>query len=391
MTKKVITFGCRLNACESDVIEQFVNDPETVVVNTCAVTNEAERQCRQAVRKLAREGKKVIVTGCSAERSPLQYTEIDGVFKVFGNSKKLNRHEYSNKPAFPNINNKKSTFRSRVYAKIQTGCDNDCTFCIVPSVRGKSISFDASKIINNIKQTVSNGHKEVVLTGVNITDYKPSLGVLCKDILHQVPDLFRLRLSSVDAVTFDKDMYDLFASEPRLMPHVHISIQSGDDMVLKRMKRRHLRKDIIDFCHYLRGIRPGIVFGADFITGFPLETDEAFNNTVSVVDDAGITWLHVFPYSKRDGTAAAKMPQVPVHIRKSRAKILREHGEQIATQYYTSLIGKDVNVVVEKNNIGRTEHFAQVILDQQNQQSGIQSVQIVGYDKKAHIATTIDQ
>ena len=407
MTIEVVNFGCRLNSYEGEVIRaqaQSAGLENAVIFNSCAVTAEAERQVRQAIRKMRREqpDAKIIVTGCSAQINPQQYAQMNEVDQVLGNQEKLEKKYYQAASAdeavlvndimsvketashlvasFDEFNkdargtaetegNATQRARARTFVQVQNGCDHRCTFCIIPYGRGPSRSAPVGDIVTQVRTLVESGYNEIVLTGVDISDYgkdlpgKPTLGAMMRRLLKLVPDLKRLRLSSIDAVEADEDLYRLIAEEPRLMPHLHISLQAGDDMVLKRMKRRHLRKDILDFCARVRNLRPDIVFGADIIAGFPTETEAMFENTLGVVPEAGLTYLHVFPYSARVGTPAARMPQVEKTIRKERAARLREAGEKQLAHYLQSQVGKTAQILVEKERLGRTEHFAPVELD----------------------------
>lgn len=391
---EVINFGCRLNSYEGEIIKQNADEAgleNTLIFNSCAVTAEAERQVRQAIRKARKENPtaKIIVTGCSAQINPKQYADMAEVDSVLGNEEKLHKENYAPTLALPLMGREEKIVvndimsvretashlvasydgRARAFVQVQNGCDHRCTFCIIPFGRGNSRSVPMGEIVEQVRSLVANGYNEVVLTGVDISDYgkdlpsSPTLGQMCRRLLSLVPDLKRLRLSSIDAVEVDADLLKLFENEPRLMPHIHISLQAGDDMILKRMKRRHNRQDIVDFCVKLRELRPDIVFGADIIAGFPTETDEMFENTLNLVRETGLIYLHVFPYSARAGTPAAKMPQVAKEIRKSRAKLLREEGEKNLQLYLQTQIGKTLKILVEKEKMGRTEHFAMVQLD----------------------------
>lgn len=391
---EIINFGCRLNIYEGEIIKQNAAEAgleNTLIFNSCAVTAEAERQVRQSIRKARKENPhaKIIVTGCGAQINPQQYADMPEVDKVMGNEEKLAKDSYkalatdhweltTEKIIVNDIMSVKETAahmvasfdgKARAFVQVQNGCDHRCTFCIIPYGRGNSRSVPMGEIVAQVKNLVQSGYNEVVLTGVDISDYgkdlpgSPTLGSMCRRLLNLVPDLKRLRISSIDAVEVDSDLLDLFANEPRLMPHIHISLQAGDDMVLKRMKRRHNRQDIIEFCARLRELRPDVVFGADIIAGFPTETDEMFANTLNLVKETGLIYLHVFPYSARSGTPAAKMPQVAKSIRKERAAILREAGEKNLQEYLASQIGVTTEILVEKGRIGKTPHFAAVELD----------------------------
>lgn len=386
MINQIHTFGCRVNIYESEVIRNNlekagVND--AIVFNTCAVTSEAERQARQAIRKARRENpdKRIIVTGCGAQINPAKYLEMPEVDNVLGNQEKLDSVNFLNldseRARVNDIMELKETAlhmtesfdgKTRAFVQVQNGCNHRCTFCIIPFGRGNNRSVPVGDIVNQVKALVHKGFKEVVITGVDITDYgldlpgKPRLGEMVQRLLKMVPDLPRIRLSSIDPVEVDDVVLELLAHEPRFMPHLHISLQAGDDMVLKRMKRRHNRQDVYDFVERARKLRPDIVFGADVIAGFPTEDDEMFENTKRLVEELEITYLHVFPYSQRTGTPAAKMPQVPKQIRKERASILRELGEQNLQKFLASRIGKTEKVLIETDGKGRTEHFAEVKL-----------------------------
>jgi threonylcarbamoyladenosine tRNA methylthiotransferase MtaB len=384
---RVVTFGCRLNIYESEVMKEHaakagLND--AIIVNTCAVTSEAERQARQAIRRARRENPdaRIIVTGCGAQVNPKSYADMPEVNQVIGNDLKLKAETWA-QPATErvivnDIMSVKETARhmisgfeshARAFVQVQNGCDHRCTFCIIPFGRGNSRSVPMGEIVDQVKKLVAGGYHEVVLTGVDITSYgpdlpgQPRLGQMIRRLLALVPDLPRLRLSSLDPVEIDDDLWQVIAEEPRFMPHLHISMQAGDDMVLKRMKRRHLRHHLMEICDKARSLRPDIVFGADIIAGFPTETDEMFDNTLKAVTECDLTFLHVFPYSPRPGTPAARMPQVPGDIRKARAKILREAGAVQVDKHLATLVGKALPVLAEKGNKGRTEYFSEVAFD----------------------------
>ena len=383
---ELLTFGCRLNTYESEVMRSHAQNAgieDAVIVNTCAVTKEAERQARQAIRKAKRKNPdaKIIVTGCSAQIDPDTYANMDEVDQVVGNDLKLEAGTWQGlsgeKVLVNDIMAVKETAshliegvegHARAFIQVQNGCDHRCTFCIIPYGRGNSRSVPIGSIVEQVRTLVEQGYNEIVFTGVDVTSYgpdlpgQPTLGQMIRRVLALVPELPRLRLSSLDPVEIDKDLWSLIADEPRLMPHLHMSLQAGDDMILKRMKRRHLRQDAIDMCKRARDYRPDIAFGADIIAGFPTETDEMFKNTLRIVEECDLTFLHVFPYSEREGTPAAKMPQVPHELRKERAARLREKGGQQVQSFLKSHINKNRQIIVEKGNIGRTEHFAQVRL-----------------------------
>jgi threonylcarbamoyladenosine tRNA methylthiotransferase MtaB len=394
---RIITFGCRLNAYESEVIRGHaraaglsdggLSDPslgETVIVNTCAVTAEAERQARQAIRRARREHPRarLIVTGCAAQIDPEAYAAMPEVDRVLGNEEKLRAASFlpgaGPRVAVDDIMSVRETAahliegfagRTRAFVQVQQGCDHRCTFCIIPFGRGNSRSVPLGEVVAQVRKLVEGGTPEVVLSGVDLTSYgadlpgAPSLGQMARRLLKSVPDLQRLRLSSVDADELDDDLLRLFAEEARLMPHLHLSLQSGDDLILKRMKRRHARADALALCAEVRRLRPDVVFGADLIAGFPTETEAMFRNTLSLVADCGLTYLHVFPYSARPGTPASRMPQVPPQLRKARAKRLREAGQAALAAFLESRIGTRAEVLVETVGFGRSEHYAPVALD----------------------------
>ena len=392
MTKKaeIITFGCRLNTYESEILKQGVKEhkiKDTAIFNSCAVTSESVRQVKQSIRKRKREfpNEKIIVTGCAAQIEPETFANMDEVDLVSGNIEKRNiKNIISNKVnqkkiEVQNIMETKQSLnglidgydnRSRAFVEIQNGCDHRCTFCIIPFGRGNSVSKSVKNIINEINLMIEKGHKEIVLTGVDIAswghdlDVKSNLGFLVKKILQGSPNLTRLKLSSMDVIGFDEELLEIIATDKRILPHIHLSLQAGDNMILKRMKRRHSRDDAINLCNSIREKRPEVAFGADLITGFPTETDEMFLNTLNIVDECGLDWLHVFPFSPRPGTPAAKMPQNDKAISKQRAKILREKGEKIKRNHLENLIGKEIEVFIEKNNTGHTNQFAPVKLEE---------------------------
>ena len=381
---EIVTFGCRLNIYESEVIRDNLGKAgveNAIVFNTCAVTSEAERQARQAIRKARRNNPdaKIIVTGCGAQVNPDKYLAMPEVNNVLGNQDKLEVKNYfaldMERVRVNDIMELKETAlhmtegfdgHTRAFVQVQNGCNHRCTFCIIPYGRGNSRSVPVGDIVTQVRALVAKNYKEIVITGVDITDYgkdlpgAPTLGAMLKRVLNLVPELPRLRISSIDAAEVDNDILDLLANEPRLMPHLHLSVQAGDDMILKRMKRRHNRADIINFTEKVRALRPDVVFGADIIAGFPTETDEMFENTRALVAEAGLTYLHVFPYSEREGTPAAKMPQLPKPLRKARAAILRAEGEKQLQKFLESRVGKAEKVLIEKNGMGRSEHFAEV-------------------------------
>ncbi|PHQ71202.1 MAG: tRNA (N(6)-L-threonylcarbamoyladenosine(37)-C(2))-methylthiotransferase MtaB [Sneathiella sp.] len=403
---EIITFGCRLNTYESEVMRghaMAAGMSNVVIINSCAVTNEAERQARQAVRRARRDNPdaKIIVTGCAAQTNPDQFAKMPEVDQVLGNLEKLEPDAFglqkSERVQVNDIMSAKETAghliegfegRARAFLQIQNGCDHRCTFCIIPYGRGNSRSVPLGAIVDQAHSLTANGYKEFVLTGVDITAYgedlpgSPSLGQMCRRLLSLVPGIERLRLSSLDPVEVDDDLWRLLETEPRLMPHLHISLQAGDDMILKRMKRRHLRGDVYAFVEKARRLRPDVVFGADIIAGFPTETDEMAANSLRLVEECDIAYMHVFPYSARPGTPAAKMPQVPGDIRKRRAADLRIAGDTNLKRLLSSLVGTTQAVLVENETTGRTVQYAPVDLDFNAVPGDIINVEIVGADGK---------
>ncbi|MCC0044813.1 MAG: tRNA (N(6)-L-threonylcarbamoyladenosine(37)-C(2))-methylthiotransferase MtaB [Brucellaceae bacterium] len=409
----VVTFGCRLNTYESEVIRR---EAETaglgalkggaIVVNTCAVTGEAVRQARQAIRKARRENPdaRIVVTGCAAQTEPDTFAAMNEVDLVLGNEEKLAAHNYRALPDFGVNSEEKARVndimsvretaahmvdaiegRARAFVQVQNGCDHRCTFCIIPYGRGNSRSVPMGAVVDQIARLAGNGYAEVVLSGVDLTSYgadlpgAPRLGKLVRTILRQVPGLARLRLSSIDSIEADDDLMEVIATEPRLMPHLHLSLQSGDDMILKRMKRRHLRDDTIRFCEDVRRLRPDIVFGADIIAGFPTETEEMFENSLRIVEECGLTHLHVFPFSPREGTPAARMPQVDRGIVKQRAARLRAAGDASHARHLATLAGTTQHVLVEREGLGRTEDFTLAAIDR-GRPGDIVEARITGHD-----------
>lgn len=397
MATEIVTFGCRLNAFESEVMRKEsaaagLDDLENgaVIFNTCAVTAEAVRQAKQAIRKAKRENPlaRIIVTGCAAQTLGQDFADMDEVDLVLGNEEKLHAHSYRQLPDFGVNNYEKLKVNdimevrenaphmvdsieghARAFVQVQNGCDHRCTFCIIPYGRGPSRSVPMGAVVEQIKRLNGNGYQEVVLTGVDLTSYGPdlpgkaSLGKLVRSILRSVPELPRLRLSSIDSIEVDEELAELLVHEKRLMPHLHLSLQAGDNMILKRMKRRHLRDQSIEFCNELRNKRPEMVYGADLIAGFPTETDEMFENTLSLIDECGLTHLHVFPFSPREGTPAARMPQVDRHIVKQRAEKLRKAGEKAYQSHLQRLQNSKHMILVERDGIGRTEDFTLTKID----------------------------
>jgi threonylcarbamoyladenosine tRNA methylthiotransferase MtaB len=394
----VVTFGCRLNTYESEVIRRQARAaelPETVVFNTCAVTAEAVRQSRQAIRRLKRErpDARIVVTGCAAQTEPERFADMPEVALVLGNEEKLSaqvwhaQRDVLARAPFGVAAEEKVTVNdimmvtqtathlidgveghARAFVQVQNGCDHRCTFCIIPYGRGNSRSVPMGEVVAQVRTLCARGYREVVLTGVDLTSYgtnlpgAPKLGTLVKQILKHVPELERLRLSSIDSVEADPGLLDAFASDARLMPHLHLSLQSGDDLILKRMKRRHLRADAIAFCRQVRRLRPDVVFGGDIIAGFPTETEDMFARSLDLVEECGLTHLHVFPFSPRPGTPAARMPPLAPDVVKDRARRLRECGAAALQHHLDAQVGRTRKVLTEFNGIGHTEHFTPVRL-----------------------------
>ncbi|WP_317992482.1 tRNA (N(6)-L-threonylcarbamoyladenosine(37)-C(2))-methylthiotransferase MtaB [Bartonella gliris] len=391
MAIEIVTFGCRLNSYETEIIRKESASSGldqlkdgAIIFNTCAVTAEAVRQAKQAIRKAKRENPhaRIIVTGCAAQTEAKNFALMTEVDLILGNEEKLHAHSYRQLPDFGINHNEKVRIndimevqkiaphmvsameeRTRAFVQIQNGCDHRCTFCIIPYGRGPSRSVPMGAVIEQIKQLTDNGIQEVVLTGVDLTSYghdlpgKATLGKLTSAILHHVPDLPRLRLSSIDSIEADQELIDLLTYEKRIMPHLHLSLQAGDNMILKRMKRRHLREHAIQFCQDLRAKRPTMVYGADLIAGFPTETEEMFQNSLSLINDCNLTHLHVFPFSPREGTPAARMPQINRRVVKMRAERLRKAGEEAYQKHLTRLQNSQQTILVEKDEIGRTEDY----------------------------------
>jgi threonylcarbamoyladenosine tRNA methylthiotransferase MtaB len=422
MSVDVVTFGCRLNAYESEVIRRNAGAAglaDAVVVNTCAVTAEAVRQARQAIRKAKRDqpGTRIVVTGCAAQTEPDIFAAMDEVDRVLGNEEKLKPSawidtaaafsragfglEAEEKVVVNDIMAVRETAphlvdgldgRARAFVQVQNGCDHRCTFCIIPYGRGNSRSVPMGEVVAQVRRLVARGYREVVLTGVDITSYgsnlpgAPQLGTLVKQILRHVPELARLRLSSIDSVEADGDLLDALAEEPRLMPHLHLSLQAGDDLVLKRMKRRHSRADAIAFCGEVRRLRHDVVFGGDIIAGFPTETEEMFCRSLELVDACGLTHLHVFPFSPRPGTPAARMPQVARHVIKDRARRLRQKGEAALRRHLDEQVGAEHRVLTESDDTGRTEQFTQVKLASSVEPGIVIDRRITGHDGRRLLA-----
>jgi threonylcarbamoyladenosine tRNA methylthiotransferase MtaB len=412
---EVVTFGCRLNAFESEVIRHEAERAglaDTIVINSCAVTNEAVAQARQSIRRLRRErpGARIVVTGCAAQTQPQMFAGMAEVDRVIGNDEKMRGGawrdaraafdagfgvEASEKIAVADIMAVKEMaphllegFQSvlpRVFVQVQNGCDHRCTFCIIPYGRGNSRSVPMGAVVGQVRTLVERGHAEIVLTGVDLTSYgadlpgAPKLGQLTKQILRHVPELKRLRISSIDSIEADRDLLDVIAADARLMPHLHLSLQSGDDMILKRMKRRHSRKDAVEFCTQVRRLRPDMAFGADIIAGFPTETEEMFSHSQDLVEECDLTFLHVFPYSKRPGTPAARMPQVAGEAIKERARRLRVMGEAALRKRLGSEIGATRKILIESDRQGRTEHFLPVAIGGE-MPGAVRALTIAGHD-----------
>ncbi|HEX2137557.1 MAG TPA: tRNA (N(6)-L-threonylcarbamoyladenosine(37)-C(2))-methylthiotransferase MtaB [Microvirga sp.] len=416
MGVEVVTFGCRLNAYESEAMQRHAEAAglgDVVIVNTCAVTAEATRQARQTVRKLARERPeaRIVVTGCAAQVEPETFAAMPEVATVIGNHEKMQARTWgalkdfgvgsSEKVMVDDIMAVRETAvhlidgmrgRTRTFVQVQNGCDHRCTFCIIPYGRGNSRSVPMGAVVEQVRTLVEHGSREVVLTGVDITSYgrdlpgEPSLGALVKALLRHVPALERLRISSIDSVEADRDLLDAIANEPRLLPHLHLSLQAGDDLILKRMKRRHLRADAVAFCDQVRRLRPDMVFGADIIAGFPTEDEAMFERSLSVVDACGLTHLHVFPFSPRPGTPAARMPQVPREVVKDRARRLRAKGEEALIRHLAAEVGARRRVLVETDRHGRTDGFTLVRFDRPVRPGEILDVTIAGHDGRELVA-----
>jgi threonylcarbamoyladenosine tRNA methylthiotransferase MtaB len=427
MPVEVVTFGCRLNTSESEVMQKLAAGAgltDAIVINTCAVTAEATRQARQTIRRMKREnpGARIVVTGCAAQTEPEVFAEMAEVDRVIGNDEKMKAEAWgetrealasalSRGPDFGVAASEKVavndimavreqalhlvdglTGRSRAFVQVQNGCDHRCTFCIIPFGRGNSRSVPMGEVVDQVRRLAENGYREVVLTGVDITSYgqglpgEPKLGALVKAILRHVPELERLRISSIDSVEADRDLFDVIAGEARFMPHLHLSLQAGDDMVLKRMKRRHLRADAIAFTNQVKRLRPDMVFGADIIAGFPTETEEMFARSLDIVGECDLTHLHVFPFSPRPGTPAARMPQVARDLVKERAKRLRARGEQALHRHLDAMVGRGFRVLTETAGMGRTEHFTPVRLNAPIEPGVIVDLMVTGHDGREALA-----
>ncbi|UYO54085.1 tRNA (N(6)-L-threonylcarbamoyladenosine(37)-C(2))-methylthiotransferase MtaB [Rhodopseudomonas palustris] len=417
MAVEVVTFGCRLNAFESELIQREAEAAglaDTIVVNSCAVTNEAVAQARQQIRKLkrARPEARIIVTGCAAQTEPATFAAMTEVDRVIGNDDKTRSEAWhaakgalTAGPSFgfdteqkiavadimavremaPHLLDGYQSGLPRVFVQVQNGCDHRCTFCIIPYGRGNSRSVPVGAVVEQVRRLAERGHAEIVLTGVDLTSYgadlpgTPKLGTLVKKVLRHVPELQRLRISSIDQVEADRELIDALATEPRLMPHLHLSLQAGDDLILKRMKRRHARADAIAFCEEARRLRPDIALGADLIAGFPTETDEMFQRSLDLVEECGLTFLHVFPYSPRPGTPAARMPQLDGRVIRDRAARLRAAGEAALQRRLAAEIGATRAVLIESPTQGRTEHFLPVAISGATP-GDVQTLRITAHD-----------
>ena len=393
---KIVTFGCRMNAFESAVMARLGKDisDDVIVVNTCAVTGEAERQCRQTIRKLKRENPNatLVVAGCAAQLNPEKYAQMPEVDRVLGNHEKLNKKILHNtqKQVVGDIEQpfdlpivQDFEGRNRAFLQIQQGCDHKCTFCVVRFARGHNKGLSPDQVIKQAKAFVKAGFQEIVLTGADVASYPEGLVKITRRILDEVPEIKRLRYGSLDPAALKDDFVALVKDYPQVMPYFHLSIQAGDDLVLKRMGRRHLRADVIQLCKKIRSVRPDAVFGADFIAGFPTETKEQFENTKKLVKEASLTHLHVFPYSERPGTPAAKMSQIPVPERKARAAELRVLGEKMHHELLQEMIGKTAAVLVESDGMGWTENYLHVILTEKYPAGEIVSIKIKGVKENA--------
>jgi threonylcarbamoyladenosine tRNA methylthiotransferase MtaB len=407
----IVTFGCRLNAYESEVIRARAAEDgltDAVVFNTCAVTAEAVRQARQAIRKARRErpDARLIVTGCAAQIDPAAFAGMAEVDLVLGNAEKSRAGAYADQPGAPRVRvndimSVRETAghlidglkgRARAYVEVQNGCDHRCTFCVIPFGRGNSRSAPAGEVVEQIRRLSGEGYREIVLTGVDITSWgadlpgAPSLGQLVGRILRLVPDLPRLRLSSIDAAEIDADLMALLAGEPRLMPHLHLSLQSGDDMILKRMKRRHSRADALRLVAAVRAVRPDTAFGADLIAGFPTETEAMFENTLRLVDEADLAFLHVFPYSPRPGTPAARMPASPRKLITERAQRLRAAGDAALARHLRRQVGRTVSAIVEREGLARAEDFTEIAFTGSGAPGEIVRLTVTGVDARRVVA-----
>jgi len=417
MSVEVVTFGCRLNAFESEVVRLQAASAglaDTIIINSCAVTGEAVAQARQSIRRLKRErpDMRIVVTGCAAQTQAEMFARMDEVDRVVGNDDKMHAQTWHKTRAAidaaddfgieagekiavadimavrtmaPHLLEGFHKGLPRAFVQVQNGCDHRCTFCIIPYGRGNSRSVPMGAVVDQVRALVERGHAEIVLTGVDLTSYgadlpgTPKLGQLTKQILRHVPELKRLRISSIDSIEADRDLLDVIADDERLMPHLHLSLQSGDDMILKRMKRRHSRKDAIEFCAQVRRLRPDMTLGADIIAGFPTETDEMFARSEDLVDECDLTFLHVFPYSKRPGTPAARMPQVAGGVIKERARRLRAAGDVALQRRLAAEVGATRQVLIESATQGRTEHFLPVAISGETP-GAVMALAINGHD-----------
>ena len=413
---EIITFGCRLNAYESEVMRKHASDAglgATVIVNTCAVTQESVRQARQAIRRARRENPqaKIVVTGCAAQIDPAPFAAMDEVDHIIGNQEKTEARTFlglgcgdTERVKVNDIMSVKETAghliegfgaQARAYVQIQNGCDHRCTFCIIPYGRGPSRSVPAGEVVAQVRKLVENGYAEIVLTGVDITAYgadlpgEITLGKLATKILALVPELKRLRLSSINSIEADAALLKAIAEEERLMPHLHLSLQAGDDLTLKRMKRRHSRAHAVGFCEEVRKLRTDMVFGADLIAGFPTESEAMFQNSLSLVDDCGLTFLHVFPFSARPGTPAARMRQINGAVIAARAASLREKGVQALQRHLVNAKGRHIQVLMESEGRGRAGDFTPVKIDAAEGGAKVLDAVVSGHDGSALIARTL--
>ena len=406
-TNEVKTYGCRLNFYESEVIRKFAkkqNISNSTFINGCAVTNKTIADLKSEIRKIKREkpDRKIILTGCAAQIHQEEFSKMSEIDAIIGNKEKLEEKTYERlRTANDKVNEvgdilqesqaiapiiDKVEQRIRGFVQIQNGCDHRCTFCIIPYGRGNSRSVKPNNVVKQIKNLLEKNYKEVVLTGVDLTSYghdfedKKTITDLVKLIFSEVPNLKRLRLSSLDIAEIDDDLTNLIGTEKRILPHIHLSLQAGDNMILKRMKRRHLREDAINKINKIRSVRPDVVFGADLIAGFPTETEEMFNNTIKLVEECNISFLHVFPFSPREGTPASRMPQLNREIIKKRAKILRELGNKQILKYYNKLENTEINLIVESESRGRSDGFAKVNLNQDYGNGNLIKMLVTGSD-----------
>ncbi|RKK01597.1 tRNA (N(6)-L-threonylcarbamoyladenosine(37)-C(2))-methylthiotransferase MtaB [Pseudoroseomonas wenyumeiae] len=410
MSVEVLSFGCRLNTYESEAMRGLATragHAGTVLVNTCAVTAEAEKQAAQAIRRIARErpGVPIVVTGCAAQIAPARWGALPGVARVIGNADKLKPEAWApDAPAAPVSDIMAArdvaahpvtefTGRARALIEVQQGCDHRCTFCVIPFGRGPSRSAPMGAVVQQVRAAVAAGYQEVVLTGVDIASYgpdlpgAPTLGQMIRRLLALVPELPRLRLSSIDPAAIDDDLWRLIGEEPRLMPHLHLSLQHGADLMLKRMKRRHSRADALAVAARARALRPGLALGADLIAGFPTETEEQFAEMLALVEEAGLHFLHVFPYSERPGTPAARMPQLPVALRRDRAARLRAAGAAATQRFFAARMGQEEAVLLERPDAGHTEHFCSIRLTHGSGQRGrVLRARVTGADARGLLA-----